>query len=440
MFRHTLISFSIAASLLGNAGAEEPALADLPKVEALGGWVASALPPLDVVMTLLQNSANVKIGLEQKKIEQANSRLSGQSPYEWEALIATRHRNERLQNLNQQDYELGIARAVRIGSKAKIDRQMSAQYDELAHLTAADAWHETARILNERWFELRYQQTRIQLLQQLTDSFQTFSKQQQRRFELGEISAADSLQSELDYQSQLAQLQAALLDEQRARAALQEQFPGSNVLESMAQDDLADSASSKQPQLTDIEFQRWIERMISENHGLELSKVQSELAASQASRKAAEKLADPTLALTYSQERNNAERILGLQISVPIGGARRDDLALQAQSQAEQARLGFDAAGRAANTQAELTARAYTQAASAWASYAKTQKAQQGLLEKLEKAYALNEISQFELQAARARTAQVRLDALKARIEAEKASARLLIDSHVLWAAPANIE
>lgn len=440
MFRRTVITLAIASLAFSTAKAENLAPASLPKVEALGSWVAPALPPLEVVMPLLTNSTRVQTGLEQKKIEQANSRLSQQSPYEWEALVATRHRNERLQNLSQQDYEIGISRTVRIGSKAKIDQQMSGQYGELAHLTAADAWHETARTLNEYWFELRYQQARVALLHQLADATLTFSKQQQRRFELGEISATDSQQSRLDYQAQLAQLQAAQLDEQRAAAALQEQFPGSSALIQGQKAPQSMENRLEEPLLTDSEQKNWIDRMIEENHGLELARVQSELAASQASRKAAEKLADPTLALTYSRERNNAEQILGLQVNFPIGGAKRSEMALQAQSQAEQFRLAFELANRGAQTQATLTTQAYTQAAAAWKIYASTQQAQLDLFQKQLRAYSLSEISQFELQAARLRTAQVQLDALKARLDAEKAAARLLIDSHVLWAAPESIE
>lgn len=440
MFRRTLMALAISSFALNAAMAGETALPDLPKVESLGQWVAPALPPFDVVMSLLKNSTRVQTALEQKKIEQANGRLSAQSPYEWEALLATRHRNERIQNLSQQDYEIGISRAVRIGSKAKIDQQMSGQYGELAALTGADAWHETARMLNEYWFELRYQQARVSLIQKLTDSFQVFSSQQKRRYELGEISATDSQQSELDFQSQLAQLQAARLDLKRARAAFLEQFPDSEgaIDVTLVQQNASDTL--EEPQLTDSDSQRWVERMIAENHGLELAKIQSDLAASQASRKAAEKLADPTLALTYSQERNNAEQILGLQVNIPIGGTRRNEMALQAQSQAEQARLGYELASRTAKTQADLTTQAFSQSATAWKIYANTQKAQLGLLEKLQRAYSLNEISQFELQAARLRTAQVQLDALKARLDAEKAAARLLIDSHILWAAPEGIE
>jgi len=147
----------------------------------------------------------------------------------------------------------------------------------------------------------------------------------------------------------------------------------------------------------------------------------------------AERMPDPTLGEKFGSERDGQERIVGVQLTIPLPGSGR----------AASARAGVAEADVATAREALVLARVEAEALRT-VSLAHSTRGQWLRLEDvalrmeenvrlLEKAWRMGEGQFAELQAVRRQAIEARLAASQARLEASEARYRLLLDAHQLW-------
>ncbi len=134
-----------------------------------------------------------------------------------------------------------------------------------------------------------------------------------------------------------------------------------------------------------------------------------------------------------SSERDGQERVVGVQVTIPLPGGAR----------AASARAGVAEASAASAREAHVLARAEAEARRTvslaqsgyeqWLRLADVAARMDENTRLLEKAWRLGEGQFAELQTARRQAIEARLAATQAHLEANEARYRLLLDAHQLW-------
>lgn len=211
-----------ASGLLSNAHAN-------PEKQSEGylAIVQGALPATSTATDAISESLMFKgADIIAKQINR-EGQLTRIGEYEWEAKAATRNRKDRqiLVDQNSQDYEIGLARTLRLPSKGRLDEQMGSTYDSISNLTRMDGWHETARVLNQRWYDCVQAGSSLELGRRQLASLSEFESQQAKRLAAGEISAVQHEQAQLELAQARLNLNTLQSEADLARKALVSDFP-----------------------------------------------------------------------------------------------------------------------------------------------------------------------------------------------------------------------
>ncbi|MBS0506373.1 MAG: TolC family protein, partial [Proteobacteria bacterium] len=180
----------------------------------------------------------------------------------------------------------------------------------------------------------------------------------------------------------------------------------------------------------------WVQRILDDNHELERAQARAEQARLQAQRIQLERRPDATWGVRATRERGGQEQVLGVYLSLPLGGAGRAADAQAALAQADIAEQEL------AQTRQRVQADAWRTAGEAQQAQAILQR-QRHALQQLEqsaalqqRAYALGESPLVELLLAQRGALDARLVTETAALDALQAHARLLLDAHRLWRLP----
>lgn len=166
---------------------------------------------------------------------------------------------------------------------------------------------------------------------------------------------------------------------------------------------------------------------------LHIAKGQLRKAELSAARASADRLPDPTVGIFAASEAFHRERIVGISISVPLGGTYRNERMRQTLQEVEVARAGLERLRR------ELEVEVAANFADATGNLARWRMAEQGAMTTGEsarltqRAYTLGEADMQSLLLARRQFLDASRAALDARADALRASYRLLIDAHLIW-------
>jgi outer membrane protein TolC len=262
-----------------------------------------------------------------------------------------------------------------------------------------------------------------------------FVSQQGKRYRAGEISRVEFEQSQLPLKALEADSLQAAAAVQVAYAQVLSEFPNFNWVQSGHRVEQS-SELDNLPDLSAQEQDAWKARLVEQNHALELQRKQTELRHALFNRAQADRIADPTVAMHLTRERDNAERIVGLSLSVPLGGELRESRAAIAQSQYAQSSVQEAQAQRAAYSEAQQLLINYQSQREAQLRLNSNAQKARSLLSSLKKAFDLGEISQTELNLARQQAIQTQLEYIKAQTLLEKLVGQLLIDAHLSWVGP----
>ena len=395
------------------------------------------LPPADTVARVLGQLPQVQAAGAGIFLAQARSQRLQAGPHDWVAKATADRRSERAGE-RFSETEIALETGVRWPAKVAADRQLGTVEVQLGELGHADAWHEAARGLLADWFETLRDLRSANLLEAQHLLIARQWTVTQRRLQAGEAAALELLTANAEE----ARMQ-ALATRARAQAhlrsqTLQRRYPG-------LPDPAGALSAPMDPWPTDTNTDTesgavaaWVTRILEDNHELERAQARAEQARLQAQRSQLEQRADPTVGVRATRERSGQERVLGVYLSVPLGGAGRRADTQAALAQADMAEQEL------AQTRQRVEAEAWRTASEAEQSLA-TLSQQRRALEQLQKsaalqarAYALGESPLTELLMAQRSALEVQLVAETAALDAMQARARLLLDAHRLWVPPGH--
>ena len=397
--------------------------------------VPPVLPPAQTVMHVLAQlpqvrAANLGIPLAQAR----NERLQA-GPHDWVAKAASNRRSER-EGSNFYEAEVALETSLRWPAKVRADQLLGTSEIRSGELTLADTWHEAARNLLSTWFDALRDVRGAAVLQEQAALVSQQMTVTERRVKAGEAASLELLAAQAEA-SRVAALAARAQGQVKVRLqALQRMYPGLPVPTDMSTTDR--SAWSNAQSSSEVVAQQWATNILTDNHELELAMAKAAQARLQAQRITLERRGDATLGVRASRERSGQESVLGLYVSIPLGGAGRRADAQAALAQADMAEQALAEQRVRIETEAWRTASEVEQARHTRSQLqsAQAQIERSAMLQS--RAYALGESPLADLLLARRNALEARLAADTAVIDEMQAHARLLLDTHRLWAAPGS--
>lgn len=381
------------------------------------------LPPEAQVRSALAGSPRLQAAVESIATGEARQRQLRAGPHEWQAVVSAQRRKDAL-GMTHSEQEYGLQTGVRWPWKSSLDRKLGATVQEAGVLQYLDAWHETGRDLLDLWYGWVHAESLAQLAARQQDSARVQRDAVERRVEAGDAARLDLQLAEAELQRASAARIQAQRDAQLARAALTQEFPGLTP-------SLPD-LSSPPPELTGDDS-RWRERILQDNHEVELAQAQGEQARLLAERATRERLADPTIGLRYSDNLDGDRRVIGMSFSLPLGGPGRSAAAALARSEARraeaQARRTLDhvhAAAQSIITDARQSLAGWRDQQEAWRQL-------QGAADAVARGYEQGEFDIGTRVTASRAAQEAEQEALEARVRAGWAHARVLLDAHLIW-------
>lgn len=405
-------------------------LASLPAMAAETLANYPDLPPPTAVEAALRNSPDVLAAQAGIKVGEAVRQRLQAGEHEVTMRVMGQRRSINPSE-RYREWDVGLERAIRLPGKAALDGKMGDVEVARSQTLYGDALHETGRVLLKAWFSWNRERAQSQ---QWADQVELLKNQvgiAAKRVRAGD---APRLESDLA-EAAVAQAESALyqarLRQQVAANELGQRFPAIPL-------PTAVPASAPVPLQQGLEY--WQEEILKHNHELSVARNEATLGRLHSERSSADKLPDPTVGLRFGGERDGAEHIVGLHVSMPFPGGARSARADEGRALAEMA------AQREAAILRKVTAEAVNSFAAAQAAYGGWQSAQsaadkmRGNAELMARAYALGEMGLPEVLTARRQALEANLAAALARLEAAETRYRLLLDAHQLWPLDADEE
>ena len=385
--------------------------------------VPSALPPEAEVRRVLSSLPALRQGVLNTQLAGAERDKLAAGPYEWTVRAgASRRTAPGAQRYLEQ--EVALERPLRWFGKASLDQALGEQGLAVARALHGDAWHEAGRALLRDWFDALRELAGVARLEEQLAVTQRLQSIAARRVQAGDGAALDLLQAETEQRRVLALLQQARQRSEQSLTLLAISYPGLPRPQ-------ADSLPL--PQAGSEDASSWAERIVHDNHELQLAQAEADLYAMRASRLASDAMPDPTLALRAARERDGQERVFGVSLSFPLPGAGRTADRSAAAIKAAMARE------RVAQTQLRVALaarRAASDSVHSHAIWATLQEVQQQTIrqaELMQRAYQAGECTLAVALAGRRQALDAALTAQTAQIEALAAQARLQLDAHAIW-------
>ena len=385
---------------------------------------APDLPPAAQVGKALRAHPLVRAASAGIQIEEANRDRLAAGPHEFSLKLSTQQRRERPLGLNYREHEIGIERAIRLPGKAAKDAELGAAGVEQARFALADALHEGARLLLGRWFEW---QREAAAASEWAAQVETLRRQHEvvgKRVGAGDAAKLEELLAG----AQLAQAQGqqAQAGNRLESAALEfaQHFPGIALPAQVAIDGPPAIADSPEA---------WRERILAHNHELAVARGSSLRGRLAAQRLEAERVPDPTVGLRLGSERDGQERIVGVQLTIPLPGSGRAASARAGAAEADAASAREALVLARVEAEAQRTVRLAQSSRAQWLRLIEVAQRMDDNVRLLEKAWRLGEGQFTELQNARRQAIESRLAATQVRLDASEARYRLLLDAHRLW-------
>lgn len=382
------------------------------------------LPPSEQVERALHEHPVVRASEAGLRAEEAQRARLEAGPHEFALIISGQQRRDGLLDTSYHEHEVGIERAIRLPGKAALDAELGAVGVEHAGYLIGDALHESSRLLLRIWFDWQREMAAVQDWQSQVTILQRQRDAVTRRIGTGDAARLEGLLAEAQLVQAEAQLAQAKTRCANAALGLRQDFPAVT---------LPATTGSPVPLAVTQFDDSWRVRIIDHNHELHVAKLAAQRGRLMARRLKAERIADPTVGLRFSSERGGAEHIVGLQLTIRVGGVAR---AASARAGAAEADV---AAAREAQVRARVEAEAQRTVAAAHSAYAQWQRladvAQRmdDSADLLEKAWRAGEGQFGDLQVARRQALEARLAESQARLDANEARYRLLLDAHELW-------
>jgi outer membrane protein TolC len=408
-------------------------LALLAALSLPGLATAQAFLPSDVeAQAALRAQPGVRAAAARIEAAAAESRALAVGSHEFVASATAQRRSVDDMARRYSEWEAEISRPIRLPGKARLDREIGASTRSVAELQFADAGHEAARRLLDRWMGWLRNAATAEEASVQQDLLDREHAALARQLDLG-----DAAQRDLD----LLDAERALLAAQtiaardagiRARQLLVGEFPELGVPLRLP--------ATPDPQPLPGGQEVWRTRIIEQSAEIGIADAEFHRLSAIAQRTRAERAPDPSVGIRVATERNSAERIVGLVFSVPLGLDYRSERAATDRARATAAGLDLTGVRRTV----EQTAWAAVQSADSrlrqWQSHQRVLAAQDKATERTRRAWELGEASLAEFLLAQRNLRQARLGEMLARVDALEAALLVRIDAHELWHPDASAE
>lgn len=412
----TAVRLASVLLLLGLGAVPAPALETAARPE---------LPPADVVRELLDGAPAVQAARHELEARSALARQLQAGPYEWTLSGELANRNVRPEDdRNYGEYAANLERSFRIGGKTELDQRLGEAGEQVGRYALAQARHERARELLQTWFDWLAAEVEVAASARRLADAEGLRRIAGIRLEQGDAAELDLRLAEGAVGEAAAQAAARQARRDQVVAGMDVRFPG---LRPAAPLNLPEPGS---PESLALDPARMLES------DAELARVRALAREAQlaASRADADRLPDPTVGLRLGSEFGGDEQVVGLRLSMPLGGAARraasdSGLAMARSAAAQEAQFELELRGEAN--------RLATAVRSSWESWqrlresARTQAAASALLER---AWTLGEGSLADLLAARRTAQELALAENLARVEALAAQNRWRLEVRDIWA------
>lgn len=408
------LSALIAALLLGS----------VPMTHAAGIYPA-ALPPAADIERVLESSPLVAEAAAGIQLGGALNQRRRVGPHEWTVRATTQERRDQTTQQTYTEAQVALERAFRIPGKASVDAALGQQAVNIAEFAHADAWHEAGRTLLAGWFDWLRERESVAVLEAQVRILEQHRDAVQRRVTAGDAPAIEGQLAE----GELNRVRALHLEAQQLAAAreldLKELFPALDVRPPQV---------VEAPPALDESDAAWHDRIVADNHELELAQNQQKEAELQAQRARLDRIPDPTVGVHYGQERDRQEKILGVTVALPFGGSgRRADhaaalaRATMAAERTRQVRLKVEGDANRALSAVRLSR-------SRWEQLSRLSEQMQATAATMRRGYELGELDLAQTLTAQRQALEATLGAQQSELDAIEAYARLRLDAHEIWA------
>ncbi len=410
MSMHTTVLLSLALCITAPVMAADAAYPDLP--------------PHTQVDAALDSHIDVLNAETEVRIARTNQRRWESGNYEFNVRGGTAQRRTATPGEKLKEWDVAIERPLRLINKVFIDSDIGDEGVARATHALGDARHETGRALLHLWFTWQREQVQVQQWQQQADILRQQALPTEKRLKAGdaprmELSQANAAVAQATVSLQQAKMRAELAGNELAR-----QFP---LVVPPPQ------PASSEPRPIAESFDYWKQIILDHNHELEMVRSERRIQQLLAERSSADRMPDPTVGLRYSNELGGNEKVAGVYVSIPLSFGLRGSHAENAAQQAEIAGNRESAVMRRLDADIYAT---HTQAVRSYEIWLQAREAADSIRQNAElvtRAYGLGESSLTETLSARRLALESALSESLARLDANEARYRLLLDAHRLW-------
>lgn len=382
------------------------------------------LPPLPMVIQAMDSYPAVLAAKSGVKVEEANRARLEAGSYEYNVRLGSQRRTETALNQRYKEWEVNLERPFRLPGKASLDEALGKQGVEVSQWAYGDALHEAGRSLLALWFGWYREHFQAKQWQEQVDILNKQLDAVNKRVKAGDAARLEAMLAEASLAEAEASLNQAKLREQMVATTLTSRFsgialPANPVL--VAPVPLSQSSAY------------WKDEILRQNHELGVARAETRRWQLQSSRSSADRLPDPTVGIRYASERDGTEKIVGLNLTIPLPGSGRAAVAEGAAARAEMA--AHQEAGVLRKVEVEATA-TYATASTAYDTWQKAKLVadkMQANADLMSRAYSLGEAGLPEVLLARRQALEAGLNAVLAQVDAAESRYRLLLDAHQLW-------
>jgi cobalt-zinc-cadmium efflux system outer membrane protein len=395
-------------------------------------YAAGSIPPAD-----LPSAEQARVAIEQDpNVNQArhavqaathSAAMLAASPYEWTA-GATAQRRRIDGGGTSDEWNLQLERTIRIGGKAGLDRDLGDAGVQQAKAQLGAARNESARQLLDLWLDWLTARQAKELLAEQLKFAETNAMAVDKRRKAGDASMLDLNVAKGDLAEVQRQANTAAATEARAQATLRVRFPQLTL----------EARPLSEPVRLERDEAQWRTMVHGSSDMLQAAQITLKRAELTAARSRADRMPDPTIGVFTASEGAGTERIVGLSLSIPLGGTYRAQSAKEALQQVEVARAGMEKQVRDLDVQIATWVSDATNSYTGWQSAEQSAAAARDNARLTQRAFSLGETDLQSLVLVRRQSVDAANAAAAARADALRARYRLLIQARLLWARDDN--
>ena len=403
----------------------------------------ASLPPDEAVAEALQRAPAWRAALARHQAERARGAAAVANPNDWTPSASWARRNARGDaatpgELTTREWSVGLSRGLRMPAKAEAAAAAGQGQQARADAQLAWAWHELMRTWLDDALAVLQAARQEQLL---AAQFRLWEQQHQaaeRRHALGDAARQELVLLDAGR----AQAQAQWLQAQQrwltAQGVWRNRYPGLSLPQADGPAAGAEGALALAAPNSDADAQAvrdareaaWVDA----HPQWRLARLEAEAAQAQARLTEAERHPDPTVGVQVGRERSGAERILGVNVSWPLGSAARS---LQSQAQwaeAQAARAQEDDMRRALQGNFAQWRAEWIAGQQVWQSAERAQAQARLAAQAVRKGYELGEGALSEVLLLQRQWLDLQQVAATAELEALRARWRWLLETGSRWA------